>query len=101
MTVSNFGKINGQNSKNDIALGIFNLVFESIASYCILASKTINIKDIVVIGNLSTSEFGKQIFEKTSNFFDINFIIPENSAFATSIGAALAETIDCENIPLY
>ena len=49
------------------------------------------IKNIVLTGNLSHLEQAKPTFETLNGYFDMNFIIPENSRFATAIGAALSK----------
>ena len=41
---------------------------------------------------LSTIPQAKGTFESLNELFGVNFIIPENSQFATVIGAALDET---------
>jgi type II pantothenate kinase len=91
-TASNFGNISDLASKNDIALGIFNLVFQTIAMSSIFAAKNTTVKDIVLTGNLSVLPQCKQIFDKLSLMFEVNFIIPNNSNFSTALGCTLAYT---------
>ena len=88
-TASNFGKLSDLASREDIALGLINLVFETVAMLAIFSARMKNIKDIVLIGNLSVLPQAKPIFDNLSKMFNMNFIIPENSAFGTVIGAAL------------
>jgi type II pantothenate kinase len=89
-TASNFGNISDVASQNDIALGILNLALQSIGTSAMFASKRDDIKDIVLIGRLSTINHSRQIFDRLSNLYGINFIIPRYSEFATAFGAALA-----------
>lgn len=91
MTASNFGKLSDIASKEDLALGIINMVFESIGMLAVFAARSKNTKDIVLTGNLSKMPQAKPIFELLSELFDMNFVIPENSEFGTVIGAALAD----------
>ena len=90
MTASNFGKLSDIASKNDIALGILNMVFESVGMLAVFAARSRNTKDIVLTGSLSKIPQAKYVFEILSTMFDMNFVIPDNSEFGTVIGAALA-----------
>jgi len=91
MTASNFGKLSDIASGGDIALGIINMIFETVAMLGIFAAKSANLKNIVLTGNLTRISQAEPIFKNMKELFDMNFIIPENSQFATAIGAALAE----------
>ena len=57
----------------------------------VFAARSKNTRDIVLTGNLSKMPQAKPIFDILSNMFDMNFVIPEYSEFATVIGAALAD----------
>ncbi len=91
MTASNFGKLSDIASKEDLALGIVNMVFESIGMLAVFAARSKNTRDVVLTGNLSRMHQAKPIFEILSQMFDMNFVIPEFSQFGTVIGAALAD----------
>jgi len=88
-TASNFGKVSEMATREDIALGLVNMVFETIAMMAIFSARMKNIKDIVLIGNLSVLPQAEEIFDKLQKMFDVNIIIPQNAAFGTVIGAAL------------
>ncbi len=88
-TASNFGKVSDLATREDIALGLVNMVFETIAMMAIFSARMKNIKDIVLIGNLTALPQAPEIFAKLKNMFDVNIIIPENAAYGTVIGAAL------------
>lgn len=88
-TASNFGRISDVASKADIALGIFNLVFQSIGMTAVFASRNSGINDVVLIGNLTVIPQGKELFKHIKKVSSVNFIFPENSEFATAVGAAL------------
>jgi len=66
------------------------MVFETIGMMSIFAARNFGIRDIVLTGNLSGVEQAPQVFGTLNKMFDMNFIIPENSAFGTVIGAALS-----------
>ncbi len=88
-TASNFGKVSDLASREDIALGLINMVYETIAMMAIFSARMKNIKDIVLIGNLTVLPQAEEIFGKLRNMFGVNIIIPENAAYGTVIGAAL------------
>ena len=90
MTASNFGNISDLATKSDIALGIINLVFETIGMVSIFAARNHSIRDIVLTGNMTGVKQAKAIFSGLNSLFDMNFIIPEMSRFGTVIGAALS-----------
>ena len=89
LTASNFGKVSDLATHSDVALGIANLVAETIAMMAIFAARSFGIHDIVLIGNLSSISPVRNVFETLGPSFDVNFIIPQNSQFGTVIGAAL------------
>ena len=90
LTASNFGKLSDLATPSDIALGLFNMIFESVAMIAAFAARRYGVKNIVLTGNMTTLPQAKQVFENMNNLFDVNYIIPENSRFGTVIGAALA-----------
>ncbi len=89
ITASNFGNLSDIAEKSDVAKGVFNMVFETIAMVAIFAARSKDTKDIVLTGNLTAFLLCKDTFSQLEKIFDVNFIIPENSQFATVIGAAL------------
>jgi type II pantothenate kinase len=93
-TAANFGRINDMANSSDLALGILNLVFQTIGIIANFASKSGDIKDIVLTGNLTTIPQAKKIMNNLSALYGINFIIPEHSEYATAVGAALAYKYD-------
>ncbi|MCR5457544.1 MAG: type II pantothenate kinase [Clostridiales bacterium] len=89
LTASNFGKLSDVATDSDVALAIINMIFETTAMLAVFASRMKNTKNVVLTGNLSNFKLAKTIFSELGKLFDTNFIIPENSQFATAIGAAL------------
>ena len=89
LTAANFGKISDIASKNDVAKGILNMVFETIAMISRFAAQSRGVRDIVLTGNLATVKYAHELFPRLSKMFDINFIIPENAQFSTVIGTAI------------
>ncbi len=90
MTASNFGNISDLANKSDIAMGIINMVFETVGMVSVFAARTKNIKNVVLTGNLTTVSQAKDIFETLNRMFKMNFVIPEKAQYGTVIGAALA-----------
>ncbi|MBQ7399654.1 MAG: type II pantothenate kinase [Clostridia bacterium] len=89
MTAANFGKVSDVATKGDLALGLINMVFESVGMLAVFAARSKNIKDVILTGNLVRLPQAKTIAETFSTLFGLNFSIPENAEFATAIGAAL------------
>ena len=90
ITASNFGKLSDVAHQGDVALGVINLVFESVGVLAVFAARRFDIKDIVLTGNLTTIPQAKPIFENLSQMFGVNILVPENAQYGTVIGAALS-----------
>lgn len=91
LTASNFGKLSDIANNNDVALGISNMVAETIAMLSVFAARSFNVKNVVLTGNLTALKSVTQVFTGLENSFGVRFIIPELSQFATVIGAALSD----------
>lgn len=91
LTASNFGKLSDIATPNDVALGISNMVAETIAMLAVFAARSFNIKQVVLTGNLTVLCSITNAFKGLEDLFDVEFIIPDNSQFSTVIGAALCE----------
>ena len=89
LTASNFGKISDMATKEDLALGLFNMVYETVGMMAIFAARGRGVRDIVLTGNLAATRYAGIVFPQLSKLFDVNFIIPDRAQFATVIGTAL------------
>ena len=78
ITAANFGKLSDMATDADIALGIINLVCETIAMMTIFAARQKNLFDIVLTGNLTTIPQSKEIFAKLIAMFGFRFHLSEN-----------------------
>lgn len=88
VTASNFGKILGEASAEDVAAGIFNMVSQTIAVVAAMAAKAYNLEDnVVVTGMLAKSRLISRIIRETADLFSVNVVIPENCELAGAIGA--------------
>lgn len=91
LTASNFGNVSDLATPSDMALGIANMIAETVAMLSIFAARSYGIRDIVLTGNLTAIQPIRQVFVGLSESFGVNFHIPENAQFGTVIGAALSE----------
>jgi type II pantothenate kinase len=88
-TASNFGKMLDDVSREDIALGIFNLVFQSIGTMAVLAARTVGLKNVVFTGRMTGVPQCKELFDVFSQLYHVQFHVPDLAEYATAIGAAL------------
>ena len=88
LTASNFGKLSDMASTGDIALGVANMVAETIAMMAIFAARGHGVNNVVLVGNLTTMKPVRDVFAGLDTF-GINFIIPDNASYGTAMGAAL------------
>jgi len=90
LTASNFGNLSDLASKNDIALGLCNMVAETIGMVAVFAARSYGIKDIVLTGNLTTISTINDTILTFNRLFGMNFITPNMAQYGTVIGAALS-----------
>ena len=93
LTASNFGKLSDMATNSDIALGVANMVAETIAMMSVFTARGHGIKNVVLIGNLTNIGPVRDVFSDLDSF-GINFIIPESASFGTVVGAALYEELE-------
>lgn len=94
ITASNFGKLNDKVKDEDMALGIVNLVFQSIGTVAVMASRLENLEQIVFVGSLSKVEAGRNCLYQFSELYKKEIIIPQDAEYSTAIGAALSGLTD-------
>ncbi|MEM1515531.1 MAG: pantothenate kinase [Candidatus Bathyarchaeia archaeon] len=88
VTASNFGKIFGEASADDIAAAIFNLVSQTIGVVSAMAAKAYGLEDsIVVTGMLAKNRMFSKIIHEVADLFSVKISIPENCELAGAIGA--------------
>lgn len=73
---------------SDLALGLFNLVFESIGVMAAFAVQKHFTRTIVLVGTIVDLPLAREILDGVAKLHKVRFIIPKNAAFATAIGAA-------------
>jgi len=86
ITAANFAKLNNNATDSDIALGIINMIFETVGMLAVFATKNDSIKEVVAIGGLTKIPHIHIVFDKIEKFCDIKFTIPNNAEFATCFG---------------
>ena len=92
MTAANFGNVSDLATKGDIALGILNMVYETVGMVSVFAAKHCGVKDIVLTGNLTRLPYCRAKFGEFNTMgYGVNFVIPELAQFSTVIGTALAD----------
>lgn len=87
LTLANFGKYEIDSKKEDIVLGLLNMIFEVIGMMAVFATLNSNIKNIVVIGNITVIPAVKDIIEKLEKLHKVNFILSSEAEFAVVLGA--------------
>ena len=88
-TASNFGKLSDLATREDLALGIINLVFETIGMVSVFAARCFGLKRVVLTGKLSVMKQARGVFDTLGKMFDMEFLFPEYARYGTVIGAAL------------
>ena len=87
-TASNFGKHSDKASQSDLALGLINLVCQSIGMMGVFASREEKVDQIVLTGKLVKLPQAEKIFSRLGKLFGKKFIIPEYAEFSTAVGSA-------------
>ncbi|HHX72757.1 MAG TPA: type II pantothenate kinase [Clostridiales bacterium] len=91
VTASNFGRISDLATPADIAMGIINLVLQTIGVTSAFASHIEKTKDIVLTGTLTGIPYAREIFNGLESLHGVTYTLPEHAEFATSVGAALCK----------
>lgn len=89
-TASNFGKMLDSAKKEDLALGIINMVFQVIGMISLFAAQSRGCNSILITGNGSKNLIGKRVLEGIARLYNIGFEYPAEGEFATAIGAAIS-----------
>ena len=91
VTASNFGKAADDLTKEDKMAGVFNLVYQSIGTVAVMASRQCGIKDIVFTGQLTDLKECQKYLLPFEELYGVNMLVPDNAVFATAVGSCLAE----------
>jgi len=88
-TASNFGKVSDIAAPSDLALGLFNMVYQTIGTVSAMFLKNTDINHVVLTGSLTKTPCCAGIFAEMSKLYGVDFVIPEYAEYATALGAAL------------
>ncbi|HWQ58398.1 MAG TPA: type II pantothenate kinase [Clostridia bacterium] len=88
-TASNFGRIRNSASNADIAMGLINMVFQTVGMLSVFALRNDPVRDAVLIGTLAKLTLAPKVLASVEELYDVRFFIPEDAVYATAIGAAL------------
>ena len=90
ITAANFGNVSDDATHSDIALGIVNLIFQSIGTTAVMACLAKGCGTVVLTGFMTVLEQCRPCFDLFTRLHGVTFLIPENATYATCIGAALS-----------
>lgn len=89
-TASNFGRLADRARPGDYALGILNLVFQTVGLLAAFAARQEGLADVVLTGRLATVPQARELFAAFAGLYPVRFHFPENPEYATALGAALS-----------
>lgn len=89
ITAANFGNVSDTATAGDFAAGVVNMVLQSIGTTAVMACRACDCETVVLTGFMANLPQARECFDLFTRLHGIQFIIPENATFATSIGAAL------------
>ena len=91
LTAANFGNVSDVATREDIALGILNMVYETGGMVSVFAAHQCGVDNVILTGNLTRLGFCAQKFAFFNHLnYGVKFIIPKNAEFSTVIGTALS-----------
>ena len=90
ITAAKFGNVSDDATPADFAAGVVNMVLQSIGTTAVMSCRACGCGTAVLTGFMSNLPQARACFDLFTRLHGIRFIIPENAAYATSIGAALS-----------
>lgn len=88
-TAANFGNVKSTATDADFALGLLNMIFQTAGTLAVFANAATPQRPIVVTGSVAKLPQAAPMLEEVGALYGVRFLIPENPAFATAIGAAV------------
>lgn len=89
ITAANFANVKDSATDCDLALGVVNMVLQTILTLAVFACKNSSVKKVILTGALTGLRELLPMIELFKTLYPVEFIVPENAAFATAVGAAL------------
>ncbi len=90
-TVANMSKLGEDSTREDTAAGLCNMIFQTIGVMAVFAAKRHLTRTIVMVGTITDWPIAQRSLDEVAALHKVQFIVPDHAAFATAIGAALAE----------
>jgi len=90
LTASNFGRLAADASPADAALGLINLVLQSIGTMAILACQSAATHTILLTGGLTALPQSADIWALFQSVYPYRFLVPPHAVFAGAVGAGLS-----------
>ena len=87
LTLSNFGKFSDDSKKEDIVIGLINMIFEVIGMMAVFITSKSDVKDVILIGNITVIPGVRYVLDRIEKVQNIKFIIPDDAEFAVVLGA--------------
>ncbi len=84
-----FGNARADATREDIARGLMWMVLQTVGQSAVLASLGSDIREYVMIGNLTLFPLCREVFDELEGLYGVRLIIPGHSEYCTAIGAAL------------
>lgn len=88
-TAANFGKVTDDAGDADLAMGVVNMVFQTVGIIAMMAAKGHHTDQIVLTGSLTRIEAARSVIRDLEELYKVHYIVPERSEYSTAIGAAL------------
>ncbi len=92
ITASNFGNLKSNPEEEDYALGIVNLVYQTVGMLAVFAARFKSLNDVVVTGKLAQMTAGQKVLKrlKETKLSPVDFHFPKLAEYSTAIGAAIS-----------
>lgn len=88
-TASNFGKVKSTATDGDLALGLMNMVYQTVGMLAVFVCEGTGMRDVVFTGSLASLPQARRFLGDVGALYPhLRFIIPDNAMFATAVGAA-------------
>ena len=89
LNAANSGNLAEDVSTADLAAGAVNLVLQAIGTMTVLSCQCCDTRTVVLTGSMTGLSLIEPNFQNFEKLYGIHYIVPENAAFATAIGAGL------------
>ena len=88
-TASNLAKVRANSRDEDVAIGLFNMLYQAAGTMAVLCADHFGTDQIVAVGSLATLDMAGVFLGQVGQLYERNFIIPQHAAYAPAAGAAL------------